>query len=472
MAKTHRDLTEGGIVAQMIRMGIPMLAGTFSMTAFNLADTWFVSRLGTRPLAAMGFTFPIAMVMGSVGMALGTGTTVVVSQALGEGAREHARRIATDCLLLTLVVIECLALLGLLFMTPLLRAMNASGEVLPLARGYLLCYLPLAGPAFLAMPMNSVLRAAGDTRWPSLVMIAGASLNCILDPILIFGWGPFPALGIQGAAIATVISRTSTLFLSGFAMHHRYGLLARPHLKLRALLHSWGHVLHIATPALASYLLYPASMFIITGIVGHFGSAAVAAFGAGGRIEMFAYLIPMALGISLVPLVGQNYGAGRVERVEGCRMWGERLALGWGVVIALVFFACARPIASLFAKGAETERYLVLYLRIMPFGYGMREVLRYLTITLNAISRPMASLKLNALFLAAFNVPFAFAGAHFFGVAGIFGGIMVGSNLAGIVALVYGRRYVTAEALAGARPTRPTGDRVALEQGDKPTAET
>ena len=448
MQRSHHDLTQGGIVAQMVRMGIPMLAGTFSMTAFNLADTWFVSQLGTLPLAAMGFTFPIAMVLGSVGMALGTGATVVVSQALGEGRRQHARRIATDCLLLTVVLLEGLGLLALGLMTPMLRAMNATHDVLPLTKAYLLLYLPLAGPAFLAMPMNSILRAAGDTRWPSIIMIAASVLNCILDPLLIFGWGAIPALGIRGAAIATVISRIVSMVLSGTVLHCRYGLVARPHLRPRELAASWGHVLHIAAPALVSYLLYPTAMFLITGIVARFGSSAVAAFGAGGRIEMFAYLVPMALGISLVPLVGQNFGAGRFERVEGCRVWGERLALAWGLVIAITLLLLARPIAGLFSREHATRECLVLYLRIMPFGYVMRETLRYLTITLNAISKPMASLKLNALFLAVFNVPFAFIGARLLGVAGVFAGIMLGSNLAGITALLYGRRYVTAEELA------------------------
>jgi putative MATE family efflux protein len=451
--RDHVDLTQGHIGRQMIAMAVPMLAGTFSMTAFNLADTWFVSQLGKASLAAMTFTFPVAMVMGSVAMALGMGTTVVVSQALGEGNREKARRIATDCMLLTFVLVEALGLLTFLFMTPVFRMMNATDEVLPLIRGYMLYFLPFTGLAFLAMSANSILRAAGDAKWPSFVMVFGAVANCILDPILIFGHFGFPALGIQGASIATTLTRILTLFLSLYVMHHRYGLLARPHLKIRELIGSWRHVLHIAAPSFVSNMLMPASMFVLTGLVGRHGEAAVAAFGAGGRVEMFAYLCPMALGISLVPLVGQNYGAGRFDRVEGCRQWSERLALGWGAVIAVVFFLAAPVIAPRFSRGEpEVERYLTLYLRIMPFGYGLREVLRYITIFLNAISRPLASLALNALFLAGFNVPFALVGAHLFGVAGIFGGIMVGSNLAGLLALIFGKYLISERALSGATP--------------------
>jgi putative MATE family efflux protein len=356
-------------------------------------------------------------------------------------------------MLLTFVIVELLGLSMFAFMAPLFRLMNASEELLPLIRSYMLFFLPFTGLAFLAMSANSILRAAGDAKWPSFVMVFGAVANCILDPILIFGWLGIPALGIQGASIATTLTRILTLFLSLYVMHRRYGLIARPHLRIRELMESWKHVLHIAAPSFVSNMLMPASMFILTGLVGKHGEAAVAAFGAGGRVEMFAYLCPMALGISLVPLVGQNYGAGRFDRVEGCRRWSERLALGWGAVIAVVFFLAAPWIAPRFSRGdPEVERYLTLYLRIMPFGYGLREVLRYITIFLNAISRPMFSLALNALFLAGFNVPFAIVGAHFYGVAGIFGGVMVGSNLAGLLALVFGKYLISERALGNGTP--------------------
>jgi Na+-driven multidrug efflux pump len=318
----------------------------------------------------------------------------------------------------------------------------------------MLFFLPFTGLAFLSMSANSILRAAGDAKWPSFVMVFGAVANCILDPILIFGFLGSKPLGIQGASIATTLTRILTLFLSLYVLHRRYGLVARPHLRIRELVDSWRHVLHIAAPSFVSNMLMPVSMFVLTGLVGRHGEAAVAAFGAGGRVEMFAYLCPMALGISLVPLVGQNYGAGRFDRVEDCRQWSERLALGWGAVIAVVFFLAAPWIAPWFSRGApEVERYLTLYLRIMPFGYGLREVLRYITIFLNATSRPLASLTLNAIFLIGFNVPFAMLGGHLYGVAGIFGGIMVGSNVAGLLALIFGKYLISERALRNAVPS-------------------
>ncbi|MDX9979762.1 MAG: MATE family efflux transporter [Lentisphaeria bacterium] len=447
--KKHIDLTQGHIGRQMIGMAVPMLAGTFSMTAFNLADTWFVSKLGKVPMAAMSFTFPVAMVLGSVAMALGMGSSVVVSQALGEGSHEKAKQISADCMLLGLVLVEVLGLLALALSAPIFRAMNASEDVLPLIRQYLVWYLPFAGVVFLSMPAAGVLRAAGDAKRQSLIMVTGAVLNCILDPMLIFGYGWFPALGIRGASIATTLTQGSTFFMCIYILHRRYGLAAWPQRSLAKLMRSWNHILHIAGPAFVSNMLMPVSAFVLTALVARHGDAAVAAYGAGGRVEMFAYLCPMALGISLVPLVGQNYGAGRYDRVEGCRRWSERLALGWGAVVAVVFFLAAPFIAPLFAHHDEgMERHLVLYLRIMPFGYGLREVLRYISIFLNAISRPMASLVLNALFLVGFNVPFALLGEWLFGLAGVFGGVVLGSNLAGLLALAYGRRRVNEAALA------------------------
>jgi Na+-driven multidrug efflux pump len=288
-------------------------------------------------------------------------------------------------------------------------------------------------------------------------MVGAALLNCALDPLFIFGWGPVPAMGIRGAAVATALSRMASLVLVLFALRRRYGLLTVPALSLRVAVRSWTQVLHIAGPALVSYLLQPLSMFVLTRVVAGYGEAAVAAFGAGGRIEMFAYLIPMALGISLVPLAGQNYGAGRHDRVTECRRCSERFAMVWGAAIALVFVLGAPWLARVFARDEATHRILTLYLRIMPFGYGMREVLRYVALILNGISRPLASLKLNALFLVGLTVPFAILGSRIWGVSGVFIGMIAGSNVAGAAALWYGRRYVTAGALAELRRGRDAG---------------
>ena len=446
--RRHHDLTEGGMVRRMLGMAAPMVVGTFAMTAFNLADTWFVSRLGTRALAAMGFTFPVVMVLGCIGMALGTGATAIVSQALGEGDAVRARRVSTDCLALAFVTIGGLGALGFGAMDPLFRAMNASADVLPLIRSYMSVWFLTAGPCLLAMPANSILRAAGDTRFPSLVMVSAALLNVLLDPLLIFGWGPVPAMGIRGAAIATALSRLMGLAIVLIVLRRRYGLITTPTLAPRVLAASCGQVLHIAGPAMVSYLLHPLGMFVVTRVVAGYGEAAVAAFGAGGRIEMFAYLVPMALGISLVPLVGQNYGAARYDRVAECRLCSERFAMGWGIAVALLFCLGAPWLARVFARDEATTRFLTLYLRIMPLGYGMREVLRYVTLILSGVSRPMASLKLNAMFLVGLSVPLAVVGSRLWEVAGVFVGLMTASNLAGAVALWYGRRYITAPALA------------------------
>ncbi len=459
MTERHEDLTEGHMIRRMLGMAAPMIAGTFAMTAFNLADTWFVSRLGTRSLAAMGFTFPVVMIMGCVSMALGTGATAVVSQALGEGRHERASRVTTDCLLLALVIVGSLGLLGFVVMTPLFRAMNASADVLPLIRSYMTVWFLVAGPTFLAMPANSILRAAGDTRLPSVAMVSAAVLNCALDPLLIFGWGPVPALGIRGAAIATAISRAGAMLFVLGALHRRFGLVGRPTLQVAVLVRSWKHVVHIAVPALLSNLLFPLSMFLITRVIAAHGKSAVAAFGAGGRISMFAFLIPMSLGVSLVPIVGQNYGAGRYDRVADCRRYSERFAMLWGVAVAVVFVLAAPLLAGVFATDRETKRILILYLRIMPFCYGMREVLRYVAIILNGISQPIASLKLNALFLVGLNLPAALAGSRLWGVPGVFVGMTVAANVAGVVALAYGRRKITAEKLAAHNaPNAPTID--------------
>jgi Na+-driven multidrug efflux pump len=179
--------------------------------------------------------------------------------------------------------------------------------------------------AFMVFPMmaSDILRATGDTVSPSLVMVLSSVLNMILDPIMIFGWFGFPPMGIRGAALATLLSMAVSCIVVLWILIHRHHLLLLEIPSWRAMLASWQEVLNIGLPSSFSNILVPISGAVITRMVAQYGEAAVAACSAASRIEMFAFMIPMALGVSLVPFVGQNYGANRLDRVKG----GQRLQL-------------------------------------------------------------------------------------------------------------------------------------------------
>jgi len=413
------------------------------MTAFHLADTIFVSRLGTSPLAAMGFSFPVIMFVGSIARGLGMGAAAVVSKTIGRGERDDARRVMTHALILAALVVAVFSIAGLASIEPLFRALGATDQLMPLIRGYMIIWY--SGMVFMMIPMmaNSGMRSAGDTLFPSLVMIGGCGLNVILDPIMIYGLFGFPRLELQGAALATVISRALTLAAALYALHRRHHLLDLSIPKLHEMWNSWRQLLHIGIPTSATNLLLPISNAVVIRIVAQFGETAVAACAAGRRVEMFAFLIPMALGVSLIPFIGQNWGAGRTDRIRTARKLANRFALMWGAACLITLFVLSGYIGRFFSEDPEVIRVITLYFRILPIGYGMRELHRYTGFTFIGVGRPMSSVAINVIRIVGLLVPCAYIGSVLYGISGIFWGTVVADVAAAAVALMWGHRVFT-----------------------------
>lgn len=433
-------LTGGGVSRTLCNMALPMLAGTFAMTAYNLTDTWFVSRLGTLPLAAMGFTFPVIMLLHCVAAGLGTGVTTLVSYAIGRHDREEAVRVVTHGLSFTLLVAAALAIAGYLTIDPLFARLGADVTVRPLVGEYMRTWY--CGAIFMSLPMvgNGILISAGDSKAASHFMILGTVINAVLDPIMIFGWLGFPALGMRGAALATVLAQAiATAWL--------FQLLGRKHR-----LFVWppwqpGHygatirrILGFGVPSLLSMSLMPLSSTVITWLLGRHGNAAVAAAGAAGRIEMFAFVVPMALGISLTPFVSQNYGAGRLDRIREALKTSTRFAMLYGIGVALVFFASAPWLAAIFSKDPHVGAILQEYIRIIAFGYGMMEVHRYCGFFLNGLHQPVSATLLNVIRVLLLLIPLSCLGAWRLGVLGIFLGRLATDITAGGIGLAWAYR--------------------------------
>ena len=167
--RRHTDLTQGPVGPTLARLAGAMVIGMFAMAAFNLTDTYFVAKLGTRPLAAMGFTFPVAMVVGSLGIGLGVGAAALLANLVGQGRVREGQVLTTDALLLAVGIVACLVVVGLSTIDPLFTLLGATGETLPLVREYMsLWYI---GVVFVIVPMvgNNAIRATGDTLWPRVV---------------------------------------------------------------------------------------------------------------------------------------------------------------------------------------------------------------------------------------------------------------------------------------------------------------
>ncbi len=440
-------LVQQSVRRTLFGMAFPMLAGTFAMNAYTLTDTWFVAQLGTLPLAAMGFTFPVVMLLTFVAGGVGTGVTTLMSHAIGRHDHSAAAKLVTHGILLTLGITAVISILGYVSIDVVFTQLGADAKTLPLIGDYMrIWYL---GSLFMSLPMlgNGILISSGDSKGASRLMIVGTILNAVLNPIMIFGWCGFPAMGIRGSALATVVAQavaTAWLFHLLSKKHH---LLVFGNWGIDEFLVSFRRILGFGIPSIFSMILMPISAAVVTWLMSGFGNEAVAACGTAGRIEMFAFVIPMALGISMTPFISQNYGAGRMDRIQEAMKVSIRFALFYGGFVAVVFFLGAPWLASIFSNDPKVVEIVVAYIRIISFGYGMMEAHRYCGFILTGLHKPKASTALNVIRILLFLIPLSFCGAYLYGVRGVFLARLVTDFAVGGIGIVWVSR-VCGEALA------------------------
>ncbi|MGK7873953.1 MAG: MATE family efflux transporter [Xenococcaceae cyanobacterium] len=435
------QLTEGTIGIELIRLSLPTVWGVFSILAFSLADTYFVAQLGTRELAAISFTFPVVTILGSVAMGLGTGTSSVIARTIGAGNRWQVQRLTTDSLLLSLLIVALLASLGLATIDPLFAALGAGPELLPLIRDYMdIWYL---GMVFLVVPLvgNNAIRASGNTVVPSLIMTLAAAANILLDPLFIFGWGPFPALGIEGAAVATTLARAGTLVASLAFLHFRERLLLFSLPSLKGMATSCRRLLSVGLPAAATNLISPLSVGLVTSLLARYGAEAVAGFCLASRLEALALIAPLSLSASIAPFVGQNWGAqqyGRVKRALSLSFW---FCLGWGALVAVLLGGAAPEIASWFDSDPAVVASAAAYLTIVPMSYGALGIVFASSSSFNALGKPLSALGMSLSRLLLLYIPLAYLGSQLFGLPGIFGASCLSNLAVGLGAWLWHSRW-------------------------------
>ena len=435
MAPSHAKgrLTEGPIGPALSRLAVPMGLGIVFLVLLNLVDTYFVGQLGTSELAAMSFTFPIITLVISVTMGLSVGTTSAVSRAFGAGDDATVRKLTTHALLLAGVVVAVVSSVGVLTQDWVFTALGAQPALLPLLRQYMTIWF--FGSVFLVVPMvaNGVLRAGGDARTPMLMMMLAAIVNGILDPILIFGWGGAPRLGLTGAALATLAARAITLIIA-IAILWRRNLLIVHWPQRRDVAQSWRAIVSVGVPAAISNALAPIATAVMTALIARHGHEAVAAYGVGSRLEGLLLIAPFALTAALTPFIGQNWGAHKTDRVaQGLRL-SNRFVLAWGTGAWLLLLPFAGWVGQRFTDDPTVVDHVRDYLWIVPVSYGASGVVSVTTAAFNAIDRAVRSTALSAAKSLALAVPLAWMGAEWGQTRGLFAGIAIATVVTGVLA--------------------------------------
>ena len=416
----------------------------FAITIFNLTDTFFVSRLGTDALAAMGFTFPVVMIIGAISIGMASGAGSILARAMGTGDHHLMNRIATDGILLSIVMVVLFSVAGLLTLEPVFRALGATDETLPLVREYMVIWY-LGSIAVIMPPVgDSAMRAMGDMTRPLVVMTVCAVVNLILDPILIFGLFGFPEMGIAGAALATVIARAAGMVTTLSFVHFRYGLIDFKYESAKELIESWKQILVIGLPVSMVRLFPQLLRAVLTRLAAAVGGvAAVAAVAAGSRVESFPLIISMAVGTAVMPLVGQNWGAGRIDRVDRARVVLIRTAVIYGLITFVLFIPAAGPIARIFTSDPDVLLHTQWYLWIMMLGTAGLHQYNWTSQALTAAGKPGWVVALNSIGTVAILIPLTLLGSRIAGYRGMLVGLAAGQLVLGYIAVILGRRQLS-----------------------------
>lgn len=452
-------LIEGDVRSALVSLALPMSLGIVFLIALNLVDTYYVGRLGTEELAAISFTFPVIMLVMSATMGLGVGTTSAIARAIGSGDTRKIRRLTTHALILGVLMVALLSGLGLLTQRAVFASLGAEGHVLELVLEYMTIWL--LGAAFLVIPMlgSGAIRATGDAKTPMFIMLGAAVVNGLLDPVLIFGLGPIPAMGLRGAALATLGARLLTFIAALWVLGSRLNMLEMHWPKLDELRDSWRSILSVGIPAALTNMLAPVATGVMTALIATQGSAAVAAWGVGSRLEGLVLIAPMALSAALTPFVGQNWGAQRRDRTADALKQSRRFVLLWGIGAWLFLITFGDFVSGAFSDDPAVHDVLRLFFWIIPITYGAHALVSVISATFNAVDRAVRSTLLSATRSLLLAIPLAWLGNSLAGIPGLFAGIATATLVTAVIANIWARELYSPtqqpdeDAAAGVEPS-------------------
>ncbi|MFH1541737.1 MAG: MATE family efflux transporter [bacterium] len=364
----ERDFTTIAISKGIWILAIPMIVSHLLQAAYNLIDMIWVGRLGAEALAAVSMSGQILMVTLFVMIGIGIGTTALIARSFGAKNFSETNNIAVQSIIMGLSFALVFGLIGYFFSPAMLKGLGAGPEILTLGVGYMQI---LFGGIFLMFAMyfvSAILQGAGDAATPMLIMGFSVVLNAILDPFLIFGWGPFPQMGVSGAAVATVLSEAVGSIIAIEVMLRGR---SRLHLKLPDLridLKVMWRILKVGIPASAQMILRGFMGIVLITVVASFGTAAIAAYGVGMRLMMLAMMPGFAFGAAAGTMVGQNLGAKKPERAVKAAWTTVGFYSIFMVGIAALFYYWAPNLMLVFNNNAQVVEIGSQFLRIISFG--------------------------------------------------------------------------------------------------------
>ena len=432
-------LTEGNVTKNIIHLAWPMVVSFLLHVGFNIIDTIYIGRYSALALAAISIVFPVIFLIIALAAGTGIGVNSYVSRLIGAKKIGKARDVAKHGLMLAVFMWIFFLIGGLLFSEMLFEFLGAEGEILSMSLQYAHTIFVGSFLMFFAFISNSILRGEGDTKTPMKVMALASIVNVILDPLLIFGIWIFPELGIFGAALATVISRSIGAMVLLRYIFSGKGLLK---LDLRFPKFRWKiiqEIFRVGIPASLAESVMSLGSFFMMKIVSFFGPFAIATFGLIVRLDSVAILPAIGIGAAIITIVGQNVGARKFRRAEESAWKASFMAAGFMESVGIVFFLFPEQVIRIFNDHPDIVSFGSSYLRIVALAYGFIGLSIVLSSAFQGAGKGYPAMMITAIRLFILSIPLSvlFAFGLDFGLDGVWIGIMLSTVVASVVAMVW-----------------------------------
>jgi putative MATE family efflux protein len=437
-----RDLTTGSLHRAIWRLAPAMMLETGIMNVAQLLDTYWVGRLGSAALAAVTISITVRWVLNSLSNGLGIGGMAIVARRIGAKDQQAAEHATWQTILLGLVVSLVLGGLGQVVARPLLIVLGADAEVLSLGLSYLRVSFGGAFAMILVFVINAMLRGAGEARLSMQVLFLATAVTVVLEPLLIFGWGPVPAMGVSGSAWAFILGFGAGLVLQLYILLSRRARISINLRDLRPDFPLMVRIVSIALPSTVQMTLRSSSRLLIIGLVGAYGTFATAGYGVANRLLLIALIPCFGLGNAAGTLVGQNLGAERPDRAEKSAWWVSAYAGVYMAVMAIIFTVFAPSLIALFDATPEVVAFGTECLRLVAWSMIAGGIGVVLARGFDGAGNTVPAMNINLVSLWGMEIPLAFGLSRWLalGATGVWWGRALANLANGLLFAVWFRR--------------------------------
>ena len=439
---TEKNFTTGSINRAIVFLSIPMILEMVMESLFALVDTIFVSKISTEAVATVGLTESVVTLVYSIGIGLSMAATAMVARRVGEGEPEKAALAGAQSIIIALIISVIIGIIGILFAEDILRLMGADEKVIQTGKGYTRILIGSNVVIMMLFLLNGIFRGAGDAALAMRSLWVANILNIILDPLFIFGIGPFPELGVQGAAVATTIGRSVGVM---YQLHLLFGKksivkLAKKHFTL-----AWDvikRLLDIAATGTGQFLIASASWIFLMKIISLFGSEAIAGYTISIRLIIFTILPSWGLANAAATLVGQNLGAGQPERAEISVWKAAHYNMIFLLTVSIIYFISAPYILQYFDPNPGVIKAGVTSLRIICIGYVFFAYGMVIGQAFNGAGDTRTPTVINLICFWAIQIPLGYflAVQLEYGLAGVCAAIGISETILALLAIMIFRR--------------------------------